>query len=220
MMLKPSFRPLTAAEQRLLDAKIRDLESRLGRGPKALMPGVVIVVILWVLTLVVSEASWLTVTSFWIVVGAGILLWVRHDLKKDLGNLRDVLAGHVSARQRNEAEVFQIKATCFADFEEVEDEGACYAFEIDGGRLVFVVGQQFYPEAKFPSHDFSLVHILNERGEPVDGIIEKRGPQVPAARTIPAVTKLKLEIPEHLEVLDGKLSQIEDLLGSTPWRAA
>ncbi len=214
-MLESSLRPLTAAERRLLSAKIRDLESRLRRGPKVLVPGGAVIVILWVLTLVVSGTSWLVVTAFWIVVGTGILFWVRHDLKKEFGIFRDMAREYESARRRNEAEVFVIEAICYAEFEELEDEGACYAFEIGGNRLVFVTGQEFYPQAKFPSLDFSLVHILNERGDPIDMVIEKRDPRAAPARTIPATAKLELEIPEHLEVLDGNLGQIEELLGST-----
>jgi hypothetical protein len=216
MTLESSLRPLTPGELRLLGAKIRDLEARLARGPKALIPGGAIIVVLWILTLVASDTSWLIITAFWIVIGSVIILWVRHGLKKDLRVLGDMLRGYESARQRNEAEVFEIKATAFAEFEEFEDEGACYAFELSGGRLVFVTGQEFYEQAKFPSHDFSLVHILNERGEPVDMIIEKRGPRVDPARTIPAAAKLDLEPPEHLQVLHGTLGDIEDLLGSTP----
>ena len=219
MMLESSLRPLTKAEQRLLGAKIRDLESRLGREPKALIPGGVVIVILWALTLVASDTSWLIVTAFWIVAGAGILLWVRRDLKKDLGVLRDMLEGYKSALQRNEAEVYQVTATSFAEFEEIDDEGAYYAFEISGNRLVFVYGQDFYSQAKFPSHDFSLVYVLNERGETVDMVIEKRGPAVSAARIIPVAAKRELELPEHLDVVSGRLEQIEELLRSTPQEA-
>ncbi|MBT8462603.1 MAG: hypothetical protein KJO44_08805 [Gemmatimonadetes bacterium] len=212
MILESTHRPLTPAEQRLLGARIRDLESRVARGPAVLIPGVVVIAILWTATLLLSDASWWIVSSFWIVVGGGILLWVRRDLKKDLAGLRIVLAECESACRRNEAEDFRIEATAFAEFEEVEDEGACYAFEIDGRRLVFVSGQQFYPQARFPSLDFSLVHLLNERGEPVDGVIAKRGPAVSADLVIPAIVKRGLEIPEHLEVLDGTIHQIEEVL--------
>ena len=43
-------------------------------------------------------------------------------------------------------------------------------------------------------------------------VIEKRGSRARAARIIPSATKLELEIPEHLEVITGTLSQVEDLL--------
>ena len=212
MILESTRRPLAPAERRLLGARIRDLESHLARGPALLIPGVVVIAILWIATLFFSDAPWWIVSLFWLLVGGGILLWVRRDLKKDMAGLRIVLAEYESARRKNEAEEFRVEATAFAELEEVEDEGACYAFEIDGGRLVFVAGQQFYPQARFPSLDFSLVHLLNERGEPVDGVIAKRGPAASPDRVIPATVKPNLEIPEHLEVIDGTTHAIEEIL--------
>lgn len=214
MILESSTRSLTAAERRLLDAKIRDLQTRVSRGPKAALTSVAVVVILWILTLVASDVSWPIVTSFWIVLGIGLYLWVRRDLMKDLDNLRRMLRGYESARRRDQAEVFEVRSSAFAELKEFEDEGACFVFQIADDRLVFVVGQEFYPQARFPSHDFSLVHILDERSQPVEMVIEKRGPQAAPARVIPAATKLRLEIPEHLEVMEGRLDQIESLLGA------
>ena len=133
---------------------------------------------------------------------------------KDLDVLRAMLRGFESARRRDAAEVFEVRSSAFAELEEIEDEGACYAFQIGDDRLVFVAGQEFYPQAKFPSHDFSLVHILDERGQPAEMVIEKRGPQAAPVRVIPPATKLRLEIPEHLEVIEGRLDQIESLLGA------
>ena len=214
-LLEPRRRSLTPAEQRLLHARITDLKGRINSGVLTLLPGLGVIGALWLLTLAVADAPWHIVTAFWIVVGGGILLWVRRDQKKDLVTLGHVIASCESALKRNEAEVFDIRSTCFAEFVEVADEGACYAFEIDGPRLVFVSGQIFYPQAKFPSHDFSLVHLLDEDGHPVDWVIEKRGPQMRPKRTLPAVMKLKLDIPEHLTVLAGGLGQIENLLKRT-----
>jgi hypothetical protein len=80
--------------------------------------------------------------------------------------------------------------------------------------MVFVMGQEFYRGPKFPSLDFSLVYILDESGNAVDMVIHKRGPEAVAARIIPAKTKLRLEIPEHLESLPGRLDELETLLGN------
>jgi hypothetical protein len=214
MILESSQRPLSPAEKRLLSAKIGEIERRGSHGAKALLPGVVTVMILWILTLAASDADPAIVTSFWAVVGAGILLWVRRDLRKDMADLRLVELAYESARRRSEAREFEIRAQAFAEFEEVEDEGACYAFELNGERLAFVNGQQFYPQARFPSHHFSLVHLLDEDGNPVDEVIVKHGPEAAAARMIPAEKKLGLDIPEHLEVIDGTIDEIERLLAS------
>lgn len=177
-----------------------------------MIPGVVTLLVLWGATLALSDASSLVVTVFWAVAGSALLLWIRRDMRRDLAAFHEVLAQCRSALSRNEAEVFDIRSSRFVEFEEVEDEGACYAFEIEGGRIVFIAGQQFYPGARFPSHDFSLVCPLDERGYRLDMLIAKRGPAEDATHIIPAEAKLKLEIPEHLEVIDGRLDEIEDLL--------
>ena len=213
-MLESSLRPLTAAERRLLRARARELESRERGGPRTLALGVAVIAILWALTVIASDTPWPIVTLFWVLVGAAILLWVRRGLHHDLGRLRDMSRRYRSALRRNEGEVFRIQAKSFAEFEEVEDEGACYAFQLDGDRLAFVVGQGFYPRARFPSHDFSLVYPLDENGASIDMMIEKRGPRATAARTIPAATKLGLDLPEHLEVRKGGLEDLDEILRS------
>lgn len=215
MTVESTLRPLTQAERRLLKVKIREIDARLERRNRPLLPGVAIVAVLWVLTLVVSDASWPIVTAFWIVIGAAILVWVRRDLARDLDVLRDISRVYESALSRNEAEEFRFTSTSYAEFEEYEDEGACYAFQIAPNRLAFVVGQEFYPQARFPSHDFSLVYPLDERGGSADMFIEKRGDRAAPARTIPAETKLALAIPEHLEVRVGRIERLEEALGTS-----
>ena len=135
-------------------------------------------------------------------------------MRKDAGQLHAVAAGLSSALTRNEADVYDVRAIAFAEFEEVEDEGACYAFALDTRRLVFVMGQEFYPGAKFPSLDFSLVHILDEQGNTVDMLIEKRGARRAPARTIPTAVKQRMKLPEHLEVRAGTVNTVEESLES------
>lgn len=197
-------------------ARIRDLQARGHRARTIALPlagGVVLV--LWLATLLASDAPWTVITAFWVLVGGGIAIWVRRDMRKDEGHLNLVAAGLSSALTRNEADVYDVRAIAFAEFEETEDEGACYAFELDNRRLVFVMGQEFYPGAKFPSLDFSLVHILDEPGNAVDMLIEKRGARTAAARTIPAAVKQRIPLPEHLEVRAGTVNTLEESLESS-----
>ena len=112
---------------------------------------------LWLVTVLVADAPLLVITLFWIVVGAVITLWVRRDMRKDARHFEAAAGGLASALGRNAADVYDVRAGAFAEFEEIEDEGACYAFELEDGRLVSIAGQEFYPSARFPSLDFSLV---------------------------------------------------------------
>jgi hypothetical protein len=205
-------RPLKPSEMRLLRARIRSQAARRRRASKVYFPIVgVIILALWLWTVLASDASLVFITAFWLIVGCAITLWVRRDIRRLAGNSESMVGGLESALRRNAADVYDVRARAFAEFEEVEDEGACYAFELEGDRLVFVVGQEFYSRARFPSLDFSLVYILDESGRTVDMLIDKRGPRTAPARTIPAAVKGKIDIPQHLETQTGR---IDDLAGS------
>ena len=176
------------------------------RAPKAT---IVIVLVLWLLTLLASTAPWIVVTAFWALIGGVITLWVRRDMRKEASQERQWTDRLESALRRNMADVFDVRARAFVELEEFEDEGACYAFELDERRVVFVTGQEFYEAARFPSLDFSLVYALDESDLAVDVVIDKRGPKAAAARTISYQVKHGLEVPEHLEVVATSLDGLE-----------
>ena len=208
--LEASRRPLTESERRAVRAKLHASESRRRQASKrAPIVSAVIIGVLWVLTLLASDAPWQVVTGFWLVVGVGITLWVLRDLRKDSASQRQWIQGLESALRRAEADVYDIRGPAFVELEEFEDEGACYAFALDESRVVFISGQEFYEAARFPSLDFSLVYVLDEAGRVADMLIEKRGPKAAPARMIPFAVKHEMEIPEHLEVVDVSLDQLE-----------
>lgn len=217
MKLESRTRPLTEAERRLLRCKIREY----GRRPDDLarsvrLAGVAIVGVLWLWTLLATDLSWLVVTAVWLVIGVSIYVWVLRDLRKELGHLPGVVSSMESALERNEVESLDIEAVGYAEFEEVADEGACWVFDLGDGRVVFLVGQQFYPSARFPSLDFSVVYPLDEDGASVDMWIVKRGDAVPPDRVIPAEEKWELFgdwFPEPLDVVHGDLAGLEESLG-------
>lgn len=210
--LEPGTRALRPAERRLLSRKARELRSRASAATGGVRVGVVGTVILWLATLLASDDPWLVITGFWIVVGGGIVLWLRWDAREDADRLGAMAGAAESALEADRAEVYDVRARAFAELEEYEDEGPCYAFDLGDGRIVFVVGQRFYPEARFPSLDFSLVHPLDEDGNAADEWIEKRGPRADPHRVIPADVKWELEVPEHLGVVRGSLDRLEETL--------
>jgi hypothetical protein len=210
MLLEPPRRPLTATERRLIRARIRSFASRRDRAATVALPvtgGIVLV--LWLLTILASDAPWAIVTGFWLVAGVVLGVWVRRDMAKPAGQFGNMVSGLESALRRNEADVYDVRARSFAELEEIEDEGACYVFELEGGRLLFITGQEFYGAAKFPSLDFAIVYVLDEQGATVDMIVDKRGGKTAPARTIGAAAKRTLAVPDHLEVIEGRLEDIE-----------
>jgi hypothetical protein len=93
------------------------------------------------------------------------------------------------------------------EFEEIEDEGACYAFQVTPSQIVFVCGQDFYPTRKFPSSDFSIIDVAGF----LDHIV-CRATKLKPVRVIDGKTKQGLEYVEHLQVIEGRLDQLEKLL--------
>jgi hypothetical protein len=212
-MLESSRRPLKPAEIRFLQAKIKSLSARGRRTARVYLPiTAAITVTLWLATIAVSDAPWPVITAFWLVVGVVLVFWVGRDAKKDARHLEAMVHALHSALIRNTADTYDVRAASFTEFEEIEDEGACYAFELDDGRVLFISGQEFYPGAKFPSLDFSLIYFLDQNDQTVDMQIEKRGPRAAPQRLIPAVIKRTLEIPEHLETRPGGIARLEQNL--------
>lgn len=217
----PVRRPLTEAEVRDLEAGLREVERRQRAGPKAAsVVGTAIIAALWALTLLASDAPAAVVTAFWLLVGTGIVLWVRRDLTRELAGTAEPLR---SALRRREADVYRVEATAFAEFEEVEDEGAAYAFQVAPGRLFFVTGQEFYATGDFPALAFSLVYPLTDGGPAATAWILSDGPRAKPDRVVSRDVKLtSQDFPEHLEVRAGTIDDIERALrppgGSGPRR--
>jgi hypothetical protein len=162
------------------------------------------------LTFLTSRASsnWSIILLVWAGIAAFIAVWL---LLEERSRISARTRSFEDALHRNQAHVIRIRSDQMVAFEEREDEGACYAFQV-GDRIVFVSGQDFYPSAKFPNSDFSLVEIIDSRGTMVEMIIDTAGKKLQPIRTIAAELKSKLSIPEHLQILPGKLEDIDRLL--------
>jgi hypothetical protein len=214
--LDPVRRPLTDTQRRAIRSKVRHLTTTGRRASTIYLPITAgLMGLLWLWTILASDAPWLVVTAFWFAIGAGIALWTRRDMRTHAAQLEGMAHRLESALTRNEADVYEIRAGSFAVLEEVEDEGACYAFQLEGDQLVFIVGQEFYEAARFPSLDFSLVYPLDEHGNTVDMFIEKRGDRAKPAKAIPSAVKERLDVPQHLEMRKGTVDNLEAVLGQT-----
>ena len=208
-------RPLTPAEQRLMQTAVAGRRNRFrSLTSRVLQASALIIGILWLLSLLASHFSsqkmpWWIITLFWIVVGGAIALWICIPEK---GKLAADLAKFEKAAERCKAIVVQVRSDRLVEFEEVEDEGASYAFQLQDGRIRFIDGQDYYASARFPNTDFSLVHILSDDGELLESQIVKHGQKLKPVRIIPAKVKSNLKVPGHLEIIQGNVDDLERLL--------
>lgn len=207
-------RALRPDEVRRLRALAAEWEGRAARAGGAALPvGAVVVGVLWLATLLASDAPWPVVTGFWLLVGGALVVWVRRDLVREAAGVGEAAMAVRAAAEGGEVEDIRIRATALVELEEVEDEGACWGFQIGERRMVFVCGQEFYATSDFPSLDFSLVHALGADGRPVAAWLDVHGPRTNPDVTVPAGRKVTLVLPGHLEVREASVASVETDLG-------
>lgn len=154
---------------------------------------------------------WFTILIF---AGIGTLLFVsvcRSTLRQDKQN-RVMICTLSDALQNGTAVEEIVKSDRMMEVKELEDEGACFLFEVEDKKLLLLFGQEYYPGTKFPSTDFSLIQILDSKKNPVEFFIEKRGEKLKPYRTIPAKDGLKQIIPYDQKFINCGIDELEEHL--------
>ena len=210
LVLTQTERPLTDAERRHLESRLaaarRESELALVKagGASAVVSGA-----LAVATLLASDAPRLVIAGFWTIVWLAFTLWIGLPGRR---LMHGQVALFEDALRTGRAREIRVETRRVVEFEEEEDEGACYAFEHEPGASLFIVGQEFYADEEFPNSDFSMVETLGGRGQAIDVTVVKRGSKLAPLRVVPAATKRRLEIPDHLAVVAASVDVIETAL--------
>jgi hypothetical protein len=203
-------RPLTEEERADLMARAAKARSEARQAfVRTGGASVVICGMLAAITTVASDAPNVVILGFWATLACVFTVWVG-------GPWRKLMRGQVMALDdalgTGRARTVRIQSAHVVEFEEEEDEGACYAFEYGLDASIFVVGQEFYEDVDFPNADFSIVEILGASGYPIDTVVKTHGQKLVPDRVIAAQIKHRLEIPQHLEIVRAPLDRVEQSL--------
>jgi hypothetical protein len=209
-VLETTERPLNAGERDQLTARLQNARAESSRAlVKTGAASAAVCGVLMLLTLWFSGAPVAAVVGFWALMTLLFTLWIgmpwRRLMRGQIPILEDAL-------EANRARELRVRSNRVVEFEEVEDEGACYAFDRDGSSSIFIAGQEFYEDDDFPNSDFSMIELLSTSGTAVDVVLAKSGRKLTPERVIPASVKNALELPDHLEVLPAPLDRIESTL--------
>jgi hypothetical protein len=165
----------SAERRRARRAVLASRERRQGE-PRALVKtggvSTLVCAVLLALTLLASDAPWWIVTAFWLVLAAVFTLWIGMPWRR---LMRQQVVSFEAALRANTARVTRVQSDRVIEFEEEEDEGACYAFALSDGTTVFICGQEFSGEERFPNSDFSLIDVLGPESNPITTLLEKNG---------------------------------------------
>ena len=210
MHLSSTTRPLTEKEVRLLKSKRASLIRQGSRYERRLF--FVFPILFGVLSMGAvlgdrrHQASW---------IGAFLVLGLFTSLSVIIPERRrrsSRVRSYDDAIARGTCDERRIVVRRFWDFKEQEDEGACYAFEMQSGGVVFVTGQEYYPEARFPNSDFSLIEFRDRDGELIDSLVEKRGSKISPERVFDGKEREVTRNIEHSDFFEGSLEEMYELL--------
>ncbi len=215
-MIEKLKRPLQDKEKRALTSSIGALNRRWNLlYTLTFLSAFVVVTILWKITVRVATGHWQAIAFYWLYIGTIITAWYILTEHRRIQRRKDTIE---EALHRDEAEVIHIKTSEMYEFAEVEDEGATYAFQVEEDSIIFIVGPEFYPSAKFPNNDFELIYIYGRDGKLAKMLIEKHGEKLKPVCRLSALTKKDLNLPDHLGMVNGRLEDLEQILRVKHWK--
>lgn len=120
-------------------------------------------------------------------------------------------ARHVRSMDRalrsDSVRVTEIIATEFASFEEFEDLGPLYVFQVEPDKLLVLRGQLYNETPRFPSLHFEIVEIPG-----VSTMVRPRSPKVAPTASFDDKTMLEVSAIKDRAILDGSISDVLQLL--------
>jgi hypothetical protein len=205
-----TLRPLTKTERRLLRYLMFENKRRLSNYPRRMAFAIVTTLAPpFLATGIFSGIGWLAASIVWIGIGLLLAVWI---MIPDRRNFHRHMTACEDALQHDQVRDIRLHATAMVAFEELDDEGATYAFQLTDERILFVGGDNLYPSARFPNSDFSLVTTLNGNDRAAMSWIVKHGHRIEPVRTIPADFKKHNELPAHLTIINGRIDDVEHLI--------
>ena len=211
-MLSRYSRPMTTHEQKLLGFRIKRearVKSRIVSFLRILLLGITAAVPtgLVVAYFKTTQLGWFTCGLM--IFTSGVMMALFYG---DVRECNVKIAALRATADANVMDVVRCQATEMVEFEEYDDEGPTYVFQVEADRIWVVSGQDFYPTRKFPSTDFEIITSRGPTPFPAILRLAGHGTRLSAIRVVSVQTQRDLRIPEHGELITGRLADLEGLL--------
>ncbi len=117
--------------------------------------------------------------------------------------------------EKDTAKVSYCNSKEMIEFEEIEDEGAQYFFQVEENKIFHISGQEYYETSVFPSNEFELVSILGKNSnETADFYIHTIGHKISPIMVVPADVKKEYidKISELPEIIEGNIKDLDSVM--------
>jgi hypothetical protein len=205
-MVEAYTRLLTPQEKRMVRAGIALCNQQMRRGKRvAFVPLLAIPIALAFLWVGQNMNAM-------VAIGCGavylpIFAWATRDARRDSLQRRKRWQAILDD---NRVDVLRCVAGEVVEWEEKEDEGKTYFFQIEEDKILVLTGQEYYPTRRFPNDDFELV--ISEGERPVFGYTRCLGNKLNPQFVLPASSKREWYQPQDREIFEGRVSDLESIL--------
>lgn len=110
-----------------------------------------------------------------------------------------------------EATITRVRSNAVASFKDPDDLGPTWCYQLDDDRIVVISSQDYVGVSKMPNSDFEEVVIQLANGGYTSHVY-RYGEKLKPVRIISLKEQEKLRRPDHLEVLQGRLEDLDRLL--------
>ncbi len=117
--------------------------------------------------------------------------------------------------EKDTAQVIHCKSKKMIEFEEIEDEGTQYLFQVEENKVFNIAGKEYRETNLFPSSDFELVSIIGKDDDsPVDFHIHCIGHKLSPIMVITADVKKEhiKTIAELPKTIDGSIEDLDSVM--------
>jgi hypothetical protein len=151
------------------------------------------------------------------VLVAVIVFMATWEWRDRLKGSRAYLGNLEGAIRANRAIEDRIEAPAMISFEEIEDEGLSYAYQVEPNVVLFLsIGQEYELDRRVRCDAFSIVQILGPKDLVFDSYVAKHGMPLSPARVISAEEQKALGFGRGSRLpvgtFPGRLDDIEEIL--------
>ncbi len=202
-MYREYVRPLSESEKRFLkveSARLKNLSSR-EFGPKSIIISLVLGLLAGASFGFFANYPWYWGAILGSIAGFLLKLFAGLDYYKSFRKFEK------NSSQATEVKVREIEAEKLIEFQEFEDFGVMYCFEVEPNKFFVLNGQDYYETPRFPCLSFEIVEI-----EGMLYTIRPKSKKHKPDRSLPETVARDLGFYQNEVVIEGTFENIEENL--------
>ena len=202
-MYKEYVRPLSESEKRFMKVECSRLKNQASMelGPKSILISLFVGLLAGALFGLSANYPWYWGAVLGSIAGFLLKLFAGFDYYKNFRKFKQ------NSEEATEVNVREIKAERLIEFQEFEDLGVMYCFEVEPNKFFILNGQDYYETPRFPCLNFEIIEIQG-----LLYTIRPKSKKHKPDRSLPETVARDLGFYENEVLIEGTFENIEENL--------